>query len=197
MGRPLLPPEVTPDQLDGLFASIIRIKPEREHAVRLRLQGYVYREIVELINRENPNEARVNKMWAERACKQASSQLLRLLQAEDSKGGNLPGQSPNPLYIPANYTVVALVQGEQGYKHQRSKVRQVREGKRVYYCQCGSVNWTYTFVNRGGHRNTRVYTCSECKKRVDVEDRLEFDRMYRLSNNETELNEQQKGPVDT
>lgn len=88
MGRVVLPLEVTPELLDELFTSVIRIKPERERAVRLRLQGYVYREIVELINRENPNEARVNKMWAERACKQASSQLLRPLQAEDRKYDN-------------------------------------------------------------------------------------------------------------
>lgn len=196
MGRPLLPPEVTPAQLDELFTSVIRIKPERERAVRLRLQGYVYREIVELINRENPNEAPVNKMWAERACKRAGKKLLKLLQAEDRKYDNLLGQSPNPLYAPANQTVVALVQGEQGHKHHRSKVRQVREEKRVYYCQCGSMNWTHTFVNRGGHRNIKIYTCSGCKKWVDAESRLKVDRMYRLSNNETELNEQQKGLDD-
>jgi len=196
MGRVVLPPEVTPELLEQLFAGIIHLEPRKEHAVRLRLQGYVYREIVELINRENPSEAPVNKMWAERACKRVSIQLLKLLQAEDRKYDNLPGQSPNPLYIPANHTVVALAQSEHGYKHQRSKVRQVREGKRVYHCQCGSVNWTHIFVNRGGHRNIRIYTCSECKKRVGAEDRLEIDRIYRLSNNAADLNEQQKGSDD-
>lgn len=169
MGRPVLPPEVTPELLEQLFADIIRLEPRKESAVRLRLQGLVYREIVAALNLEKPDEKPVNLMWVKRGCGRAEKQLLRYLQTEDKKHEEVRGHVKPPLYSTAEQVQCEMVMNRRKPICKRLKVKPEVNVKRAYQCECGSVGFTRESVNKGGHRNICIYTCTACGKEYDKE----------------------------
>ncbi len=169
MGRVVLPPEVTPELLEQLFAGIIRLEPRKERAVRLRLQGLVYREIVAALNLKSPNEKPVNLMWVKRGCITAETQLMDFLTTVDKIDEGMSSPVLRRLYAAADRVHSEMVMHRRKPICKRLKVKPEVNIKRAYQCDCGSVGFVRRFVNKGGHRNIIIYTCTACGKEYDKE----------------------------
>lgn len=67
-----------------------------------------------------------------------------------------------------------------GHKVSRTRAdRPVIFPQGVYPCpSCESDDWTYRTVNAGGHKNCRVYVCSNCGKEVTASERRNFKNLF-------------------
>lgn len=199
MARVKLPSGISPRQLDDVFRAIIKLSPERERAVRLRLEGLTYKEIVEKIDAERPNGPRANVMWAQRSCKRAQSQLYafeeRLSQAKTSDSDNaylrLAQDTPLPprnrmcwlaatLHnLPKGVTArlyIALSNGDHMKQSRRGSSEPAEKTRGSHFCpDCTSTDWTYQAKNIGGHKNIRIYICKSCGFIITAANRRKSD----------------------
>lgn len=159
MAKVTLPPDVTPLQLDAVFRKLLKLPPQYERAVRLRLEGKTYKEIVSVLNAEcQPNGKQVELMWVNRRCRSVANKLSQLASAHM----NIVDGPNTTVYGIGAKISSSLDQGKQ--KHNRAMLPPKPKGKRkkLYTCHTCSSENLQSQPNVGGKRNSRIHVCLKC-----------------------------------
>ena len=182
MARIKLPSGIPSEQIDNVFRYIIKLSPKRELAVRLRFDGLTYREVADQINAMKVDTAKVNVMWVQRCCQRAKFKLYKASkdqynfvkdQYEEPNSLRILVQvaSSDPLILLVDKLFGALQEGEHkipGPIFNRPST--FLSGS--YPCPfCRKGGWTYRTINMGGHKNFRIYVCSECGREFTASER--------------------------
>ena len=192
MGRPLLPPEVTPQQLDAIFRYLIELKPERERAVRLRLTGLTLQEVADTINADKAISAdkasgtKAYAVWVGRACETATKKLA--LYYERSISNRLVRLHEKAWLDPAfdgqtirmKPTIDAMLNALSQSQHKERGVKpgnSSHKAQKEYPCpKCKTTEWTFGTKNAGGHNNMRWYVCVNCSHELPAAERTKLWR---------------------
>lgn len=183
MRKAHLPPEVTPKLLNAVFTAVIRFRPDRERAVRLRLEGRTYEAVAALMNTEQrPSGKSVNLAWVQRWCKRAEEILTAYLEEQEEKylSENVRSRGHafaldaslrpfgDPLYGLVEKVRRALEMAGHERVHTHPSGNRWKR-RRVYlcpFCDHAISHEEVMYRNDGGHRNARIYRCSHCRKEV-------------------------------
>ncbi len=161
MAKVTLPPDVTSQQLDAVFRKLLKLPPQEERAVRLRLEGKTYKEVASILNAERqPDAKHIVQMWVFRCCRSVITQL--------SVNKSYPSSYSDTKSLSETVTKVlrALRQGTQVPGSRLAAEKPVAKSgdkhKKQYLChRCGSTN-LQSQPDRNGKRNSRIHVCQDC-----------------------------------
>lgn len=161
MAKVTLPPDVTSQQLDAVFRKLLKLPPQEERAVRLRLEGKTYKEVASILNAEcQPDAKHIVQMWVLRRCRSATKTLsvTKTHQYSYSESKSLSETVIKVLQalrqgtqVPGCRLAIGKPVAKPGDKH-----------KKQYHChRCGSTN-LQSQPDRNGKRNSRIHVCQDC-----------------------------------
>ena len=163
-----------------VFREVLKMRPQWERAVRLRLQRLTCAKIAEAMNAEKqPGEEDVGTRWVNLRCRRAFNVLSRFCRREELLWQKKPDRPQSHLYAPTEMLRCILAdQMNRDYSLNEFEDA-ATDWRKIYPCRfCNQDNWTHTYKNMGSHRNVRIYACGYCHTSYTAAERSKLMQQF-------------------